>query len=126
LHEKIGLLESRIARQQFEPAAQGEGPDLSTLTYGINDHLKDRQAIQKKLRELNVLGSTSFGDDVDEPPNGRNVAIRLKLSQEYIRSILDLATDLGFDTYSFISPNESIHEDVLFGSYGEPDFAINR
>ena len=83
-------------------------------------------SFQKKLRELNVLGGTSFGDDLDEPPNGRNVAIRLGLSQEYVRNILDLATDLGFDTYSFISPDESINEDVLFGSYGEPDFAISR
>lgn len=125
LHEQFALLEARVLRQQNEPAAPVGGPDLSALTYGINHHLEDRKDIQKKLWELNVSGSTFFGADV-LPPAGRNVSLARALSQEYVRSIVALARDLKFETYSFISGEEDIVEDVLFGSYGQPEFEINR
>jgi hypothetical protein len=124
LHEQLALLEVRLLRQQVEHTASVEGADLSTLTYGINHHLDDRKDIQKKLRELNVLGSRVFGADV-QAPKGRNVAIARHLSQEYVRSIIALANDLKFESFSFISEEEDIDEDVLFGSYGEPEFEIN-
>jgi len=54
------------------------------------------------------------------------VSLARALSQEYVRSIVALARDLKFETYSFISGEEDIVEDVLFGSYGQPEFEINR
>jgi hypothetical protein len=125
LVEQSALLELRIARQQSEPASTAEAPDLSTLTYGINRNLKDRNTIQKKLLELNVLGTTFFG--VHEPAEGRTVGISRRLSREYIRSVIALARDLKFENYNFIRSSEvEIEEDVLFGTYGKPEFDINR
>jgi hypothetical protein len=126
IHEQFAVLESRLSRQPIKSIAAVAGPDLSSLTFGINHHLEDRKHIQKKLAELNILGSRIFGDDVVEPPNGRNISMAMRLPQEYVRSIVALASKLGFDTYSFIAPEEEIDEDVLIGSYGKPEFDINR
>jgi hypothetical protein len=121
--EQIASTEARVVQRRIEPA-NPEHPDLAALTFGVNRHLTDREIIQKKLLELDVLGTAYFG--AEEPAQGRNVAISRKLSREYVRSIVRIARELGFESYNFFRPEEEeIDEDVLFGSYGEPEFQIN-
>jgi hypothetical protein len=126
LHEQLAQLEARLSRQTVETVARANEADLSTLTFGVNHHLKDRERIERKLRDLNIPENTVFGDDVVEPPKGRNVSIALSLSPELTLRVIALSKELKFKTYSFIANQESISEDVLFGSYGDGRYRIDN
>jgi hypothetical protein len=59
---------------------------------------------------------STFG--ADEPPSARNVALSYGIPGDVQRSVLRLAAELGFSSFSYIEPFEEINENVLFGSYG--------
>ncbi|MEW6714655.1 MAG: hypothetical protein AB1306_06150 [Nitrospirota bacterium] len=98
---------------------------VSRLIIGINKHLSDKDTIKSKLADVGVLGTSSFGST--DAPDYRNVSISQYLPTETVAEIVTLARECGFDHYNFFDNGaEETSEDVLFGSYGKPEFEIAR
>lgn len=119
-----------LAQKVIEEESQGSSSDpgnstLKSLDYGICSHLADKDAIVGKLAEIGVLSYTTFG--AEEPPKHRCVSISKHLSRDKITKVVSLAGELGFRGYKlYDNVIEDSLEDVLFGSYGEPEFEIVR
>lgn len=117
IEEKIRSLDKRSLE-----AATAENTDtaLNDLSFGINIHLTNRENIFKKLSGLGVVGYSEFGEDVT-PPDILKVAYSPKLPVNKIDEILKISQELGFTHYGTYESYEEIHEDVLFGAYGDQD-----
>ncbi|WP_243294810.1 hypothetical protein [Geothrix mesophila] len=122
LRQHLASLESKGTLQLKR--IDGSNLPINMLRIGINLHLPDKAEIQSRLAELGVVGVSIFGSD--DPPPGRNVAIAQRLDPVLVQRIAELSKDLGFNTYNVIGPEEDIDEDILFGSYGTPEFEIIR
>jgi len=121
--KRIEDLENRIF--QNETPDQIDKADLSNLLFGINKHLSDKNQIKSKLASKGLLKGTIFGSD--RVPKHRNVSVSQYLPNDVVKEIVKVASELGFDSYNlFDKHGEETEEDVLFGSYGAPEYEILR
>lgn len=122
-------IEARRTAQEVLSEATGskssEVEGLARLSYGVNKHLEDSEAVKTALGTRGVQWCTVFGSE--KPPQSRIVAISEHLSPEMIRDVIELASNLGFTGYTIYDNHfERTEEDVLFGSYGEAQAEILR
>lgn len=121
--KRIEDLENRIF--QNETPDQTDKVDLSNFLFGINKHLSDKNQIKSKLASKGLLKATIFGSDL--VPKSRNVSVSQYLPNDVVKEIVKLASELGFDSYNlFDNHGEETDEDVLFGSYGSPEYEVLR
>ncbi|TOD49377.1 hypothetical protein [Vibrio parahaemolyticus] len=120
---KIEQLEAKLAL-----SLTGEGhvksEEISSLLFGVNSHFDDREAIKGTLSAHDIIRITSFGPK-DKQPTQRVMSISQYLSSEKIKQLVSLAKELKMDGYRlFDNRMEETEEDVLIGSYGDPQFEI--
>jgi hypothetical protein len=71
-----------------------------------------------------VLRVTSFGPDEDIPEN-RVMSISQSLSDNEIEIVINIVRELCLDGYNFFdSRGEDVREDILIGSYGNPEYEV--
>lgn len=119
LERKIDKLTSRYQSH----LVQNNNATLSKLSFGVNVHLDNQEAIESSLYELGIGIIREFGEDSD-PPAEKKVAVAHNMSIELRNQVLGFARKLGFEHYGIIEPWEEIDEDVLFGAYGEAEGKI--
>jgi hypothetical protein len=123
VQQRLERIESAVivgqtTRQDSDPAKS-----LANVKFGINKHLKDKEAIARRLVEVGVIGYSSFG--TKEPPEKRVIAVSEYLPEDVARSVLLMAAELGFEQYNYFdNVLQNINEDVLFGSYGSGEYEV--
>ena len=123
INHRLENLETRTLGAIEHPELN-EG-SLDALLFGVNRHLPDLEAIKSRLADLGLSKMSIFGPN--EPPEHRVVSISQYLRKKKVDTIVDLASELGFESYNlFDSWAEETEEDVLFGSYGDPGYEILR
>lgn len=97
--------------------------DIRSLIFGVNFHLHDKEQIKSALADKGVFKCTAFGGD--SIPVNRVVSVSEYLPEETLKAVLQLAGHLGFKQYkTYNNQVEETLEDVLFGSYGDPEYEI--
>ena len=110
-------IETSVQKRLAVPVGDAE-TSLSTLTYGLNVNLPDKDKIATALSAVGVLGFSEFGQQSTRP-SLRKVAISESVPRSQVNQILAMSRDLGSAHYGFIDGIEDISEDVLFGAYRE-------
>lgn len=121
LQQRLERIESKIP-PAFGQQVSVDPAGLQNLKFGINFHLKDKDVIAKRLGQSGIVSYSTFG--ADEPPDARNVGLSYGIPGDVQRSVLRLATELGFKSFNYIEPFEEIDENVLFGSYGTGEYEL--
>ena len=122
LQQRLERIETQMPSISDQRVQDDGLAGLRNLRFGVNFHLKDKEAIAKRLGQAGVVGYSTFGGD--EPPDKRVVSLIHGLPINVERSVLRLASELGFSNFNYINPFEEIDENVLFGSYGTGKYEL--
>jgi hypothetical protein len=99
--------------------------DVLAVLFGVNKNLPNAEALKSRLGELGFARCTTFGSD--EPPEHLVVSISQYLSDEVRNQVLRIVSEMGFQHYRpYDNQLEESEEDVLLGSYGDPQYEILR
>ncbi len=119
--KRIEILETRSL--ELRSVSDTNSYNISSLIFGVNSYLEDGDEIKEKLAGHGVLRCTSFCGS--EPPKHRVVSISEYLPADVQSQVLEIASDLGIYYYkNFDNKFEEIVEDVLLGSYGDPEYEV--
>lgn len=122
---RIERVENLIEAATIQTISRENSDILSSVSFGINEHLQDRDELSEKLLHTGIPRHTWFGGK--EPPEQRVISISEHLPKQARDIVLLLAEQLGFTRYNlFDNLIEEIEEDVLIGSYGTGGNKIPR
>lgn len=121
--KRLDSLESRAMSAAVESPSVESSADIRTILFGVNKNLPEREQVKRKLAERGLIRATSFGSD--DLPEYRVVSVSRSLSADALAHVLQFVSELGFHHYKLYDTEvDEPEEDVLIGSYGEPEFEI--
>ena len=122
---RIERIENLIEATSPQATKREDMDLLANVSFGINEHFKDREELSKKLLNMGVIRHTWFGGK--EAPYQRVISISEHLPKQTRDIVLSLAEQLGFTRYNLFDKfMEDAEEDVLIGSYGSGNKVIPR